>query len=379
MRVVIFGNFINHEIALANSLSNTDQVLVLTPGRKVYGRVAKLVRGDFEVIFAGRHRLVFHPANIIEYLRVRKKVRAFEPDVVHMEIFGAFTDLAFFPMFKKYPVVMTFHDVEPHKGEESLMNTMVRRLLRRRADRLIVHGQSLKEMMTKRLSVPADKVDVVPLGAGEFDAFKIFERDDVKEENNFVLFFGRLYEYKGLEYLIKAEPLITSEVPDVKIVIAGAGEDFCKYRKMMAGREERFVVLNRRLTFEEGAELFQRCSLVVLPYVEASQSGVVTVAYGFKKPVVVTDVGSIPELVHDGETGIIVPPRNSEELAKAVVKLLRDPRLRREMGENGHRMLTTSHSKDAVALSTRAVYQTAIKSKEMSHSKGHKSRDRLRR
>ena len=89
-----------------------------------------------------------------------------------------------------------------------------------------------------------------------------------------ILFFGRIWEYKGLEYLIKAEPLITKEVLDAKIIIAGTGENFKKYEEMMVHRDK-FIVYNYRTPYKEGEELFQRCSVVVLPYIEAPQSGVV--------------------------------------------------------------------------------------------------------
>jgi len=363
MRVIIFGHFVDHEVALAESLSKNDRVLVLMPGRTIPERFAKPVHGDFDVRFTGRSRLQLHPANIISFFEVWNQVRAFEPDIVHMEILGGFADLAYLAMFNKYPVVMTFHDVESHKGEVLTRRNLMRGILRGRADKIIVHGQSLKEAMTERFSVPAEKVEVVPLGAPEFETFRKFQRNDIREEENLVLFFGRIVEYKGLEYLIKAEPAITKESPDAKIVIAGFCHDFGKYQTMMAGREERFVVLNRFLSFEEGAELFQRSSVVVLPYVEASQSGVVTVAYGFKKPVVATEVGSIPEIVRDGETGYLVPPRDSQALAEAVLRLLRDKKLRGEMGERGHSMLTTSLSMDAAAAKTREVYRNAITSR----------------
>jgi len=366
MRVIIFGNFVDHEVTLAESLSKSDRVLVLLPGRTVPERVAKLVHGGLDVRFMGRSRIQFHPANIVAYFEAWNQVRAFEPDVVHMEIFGGFADLAYLAMFNRCPIVTTFHDVDVHKGERSSSRNMVRRILRGRADRIIVHGRFLKKAMVERFSVPAAKVEVVPLGAPEFETFRMFQRNDIREDENLVLFFGRIVEYKGLEYLIKAEPAITKEFPDAKIVIAGGGlefENFEKYRTMMAGREERFVVLNRFVSFEEGAELFQRSSVVVLPYVEASQSGVATVAYGFKKPVVATEVGSIPEIVHDGETGFLVPARDSQALAEAVLRLLRDKKLRREMGERGYIMLTTSLSLDAIAAKTREVYQNAISSR----------------
>lgn len=76
------------------------------------------------------------------------------------------------------------------------------------------------------------------------------------------------------------------------------------------------------------------------------------IVFGFKKPVVVTDVGAIPEIVDDGVTGFIVPPRNSEAPAEAIIKLLKDEKLRKQMGENTYKKLKTDLSWDNIAEKT---------------------------
>src|SRR5258707_5206877 len=112
----------------------------------------------------------------------------------------------------------------------------------------------------------------------------------VQEDERLLLFFGRIWEYKGLEYLIRAEPLISARVPDVEIVIAGRGEDFEKYRHMMVD-PDRFVIDNETIPDDRVARYFGESSVVVLPYIDASQSGVVPIAYSFSKPVIATTVG----------------------------------------------------------------------------------------
>ena len=108
------------------------------------------------------------------------------------------------------------------------------------------------------------------------------------------------------------------------------------------------------------AALFQESSVVVLPYVEATQSGVVPVAYTFAKPVVATGTGALAEAVEHGVTGILVPPRDPQALADAIVRLLRDKSLRERMGRAGQQKLETEQSPAAVIDKTVAIYHQAI-------------------
>jgi glycosyltransferase involved in cell wall biosynthesis len=174
-----------------------------------------------------------------------------------------------------------------------------------------------------------------------------------------VLFFGRIWPYKGLEYLIQAEPEVASRVPHARFLIAGRGESLDRYRRLMV-HPERFVAIDDFVSDRQRAELFRRASVVALPYVEASQSGVVPLAYTFEKPVVATSVGGLPEMIEDGVTGFIVPPRDASALAAALVRLLRDPILRRRFGSSGRQKLEREWSEAAVAARTLDVYRKAI-------------------
>jgi glycosyltransferase involved in cell wall biosynthesis len=280
--------------------------------------------------------------------------------VVHFQV-SALPLYLLLPLLKlkRYPLIGTFHDVKQHIGEENLLTELMFRCARKHSDEIILHGEKLKKNMMRQYNIPEKRVHVISIGEHEVAPFKKYGRKDIKENRNLILFFGRIWEYKGLEYLIKAEPIITKEVPGTKIIIAGTGEDFKKYENMMVNQDN-FIIHNYRISYKNGADLFQRCSVVVLPYIEASQSGVILTAYGFKKPVVVTNVGAIPEIVDDGVTGFIVPPKNPEVLAEAIVKLLKDGDLRREMGKNAYKKLKTDLSWDNIAEKTVKVYKKAI-------------------
>ena len=363
MRISLLSSgFIDYTIQLANALSKKGMVvLLIMPDDQIQEHI-DFIKDGVNTYTYTQPRL-YYPTNIFLMYKLFKQIAIFNPDIIHLQ--GGHL---WFPLIvpllhiKKYPLVTTLHDVKPHIGENHLRTCFIIYCRRRYSDQIIVHGEKLKEQMIQEYNHPKEKVHVIPIGQHDVVPFKKYERKDLKEVGNLILFLGRIYKYKGLEYLIKAEPMITKEVPNAKIVIAGTGENFKKYEEMMANRDN-FIVHNYHISYKEGAELFQRCSVVVLPYIDASQSAVIPLAYAFKKPVVVTDVGAIPEIVDGGITGFIVPPKNSEALADAIVKLLKDEKLRKEMGENAYKKLKRDLSWDKIAEKTIEVYEKAIAAK----------------
>lgn len=250
----------------------------------------------------------------------------------------------------------TFHDVKIHKGEKSLFFRVAAYCAAKLSKKVFVHGKKLKKQIIEEYKIPEDKVCVVPLGEYELDLFKKYEKKDLTEDGNLILFFGRIYKYKGLEYLIKAEPLITDAIPNAKIVIAGKGDEFEIYENIMVNKNN-FIVYNEYISFEKGAELIQKSSVVVLPYIEASQSGIIPIIYGFRKPVIATNVGSIPEVVDNNKTGIIIKPNDHKALAEATIQLMKNTKLRKEMGNNGYNKLKKELSWEVNAEKTYAIYK----------------------
>jgi glycosyltransferase involved in cell wall biosynthesis len=300
-----------------------------------------------------------------------KQVNAFRPDVVHLQK-GHMWFNAAIPWLARHPLVMTIHDPVHHVGDRSSAKTpqAVLDFGYRRADRIIVHGRPLKEQLHERLGIERDKIHVIPhiaLGFGD-DVADLPpgpgpESGSGAREGPKVLFFGRIWAYKGLDYLIRAQPAISARVPDAKFVIAGRGEDFQKYREMMQDPSA-FEIHNRWLDDGERTRLFEAADVVVLPYVEATQSGVVPVAYAHSRPVVATATGGLPDIVDHGVTGLLVPPRDSESLAEAITDLLLNVERRRRMGLAGRQKLVEECSAPVVARETVAVYRAAISGSE---------------
>ena len=127
---------------------------------------------------------------------------------------------------------------------------------------------------------------------------------------------------------------------------------------------QRFEVNDRYVTNDERAELFDRASAVALPYVEASQSGVVPMGYAPGRAIVAARVGGLPEVIDDGLTGLLVPPRDATGLAQALIEILEDRDYGTRLGLAGRRKLERELSPAAVARKTVDTYRAALRRSE---------------
>lgn len=356
IRVALISfSFGEYCIRLASGLAQYAEVLLLLPEQEIGSHLAKLHEAVH--LFTFQSPRFRQPVRQFRTIRtIFRRIHEFAPDVVHYQGGHPWFDLAL-PLLHRYPLAFTIHDFRTHPGDRVSQKTpfWAETFGRSQADELIVHTRHVQELVSRQWPGCAAKVSIIP----HVQIGPEFSAAGTLEEEPLILFFGRIWEYKGLEYLIRAEPLITARVPEARILIAGQGEDFSRYSRMMV-HPDRFIVDNDFIPEERVAEYFQRASLVVLPYIEASQSGVIPIGYSAAKPVVATTVGGLPEMVEHGRTGYLVAPRDAAQLADAVTRLLLDAPLRRRMGINGKSKLEAECSPGVIAQKTFDVYRRAV-------------------
>lgn len=356
--VLLASHFFEYAIELANALAKQEEVMLilLEPLEPDYyvDLLMDKIDSSIKTIVLPNFRQ-YHPANLPSLIKVVNSVKDFDPDVLHLLSEHLWQSLAL-AWLTRYPTVATIHDPVFHEGQDNVWSKLIRYITLKFTDEVIVHGQKLKELFIQKYRWSTSKVYVIAYG--HFGIFTQFAQADVQEERA-VLFFGSIQPYKGLEYFIQCQPIVSKEVPQVKFIIAGSG-DLTSEQKAKVSREP-FCLHNYYISPKQIAYFMQMASIVVLPYVDASQTGVIPIAYAFRKPVVATTVGSLPEIVRDGETGYLVPPRNAQKLAEAVIKLLKDERLRKQMGENGYKMIKEDLDWDRIAQKTMQVYNKALR------------------
>jgi glycosyltransferase involved in cell wall biosynthesis len=279
-------------------------------------------------VHASRQSL--HPASVRVSREVLGFVEHLDADLLHVDDVDVSPrlGLAMLARSPRVPMVISVHDPEPHSGERNWRKRLGRRLAYRAASRFVLHNGNLRQSFCRREGIRPDRTGVVHLGA--YEIFRDWAAGTARPSVPTVLFFGRISPYKGLDVLYRAAPLIAAAVPGVRFVVAGrpVAGFAAPPPPLLAGNEARVEVIERYMSNAELARLFEEASVVVCPYTDATQSGVVLTAYGFNRPVVATAVGGLPEYVTDGCTGLLVPPGDADALAAAVVRVLSDHVLR---------------------------------------------------
>jgi glycosyltransferase involved in cell wall biosynthesis len=262
------------------------------------------------------------------------------------------------------PVVLTVHEPDPYmptRLRSAILNPIQRQNLRalaRYVDRFVVHGDVLERKLSR--SAPEERIAVVPHGsfAEYFTRHLPQARDPTDEEVTDILFFGRLAPGKGLPYLVRAGRALALELPDLTITIAGPPAENVSFDGLDPSL---FDVHARRVPEAEAAGLFDRAAVVAMPYTNASASGIISIAGGFETPVVASAVGTFPEVIDHGETGLLVPPRDVDALAASLEELLSDPTERARMGARLGRVQERTCSWEVVVDDTLDVYRNALR------------------
>lgn len=316
-----------YAVAVANALAGTATVELIAPLPMAERYGADLdPRLGLTALPWPRHR---DPRNLALIARVRARLHAFRPDVVHF-LGDSVSWLALaLPLLRRWPLVVTVHDVAYHPGDVQSrrvpMTTV--RLLRRAATALVAHGDGLAAELRQLGFDPPAGIHVVRHLALDRHR-RLAERAGLRRsppDGTFrVLFFGRAMSYKGLPVLIEAADRVVTELPRARFVVAGTGPDLDRLRPELA-RRPFFEVRDRYVPDPEVAQLFLDTDLVVLPYIEASQSGVAALAAAFGVPVVATDTGELGELVRATGMGPVVASGDAAALADAVLGLARAP------------------------------------------------------
>ncbi len=221
--------------------------------------------------------------------------------------------------------IMILHDVIPHSGAMESTTQNVRNVVEQ-ADNIMVMSKLFIPIVEKEYQIPRNNILYMRHGTMNYPEFAgSYREEDIKGSINF-LFFGRIQHYKGLHILAQAFKDVQEQYPDTYLTVAGSG-DFTEYKEEYAELEN-VTVMNKYITDDEIAYLFSKPNtVVVMPYIDATQSGITGMAYNYETPILSTDTGGLREQLFDGKVGIFVKPEDADDLAEKMIRFLSDPNL----------------------------------------------------
>lgn len=358
---LIVPHFAEYGFSLANALvAKGAQVLVVANEENTLAEMGEaFIRTGCGGVRTHFFRKSKNPLNVLlQAWELRRVIRALRPDVLHVQEDSKDVVAAALPFLPRVPMLLTMHDPKPHTGDDARVRKRTRHgayieQVRRRANAVVVHGGRLVRDARVAIKRPGVEVHVIPhgpLGEPVAAAMRAATQEPLR-----CLFFGRIEAYKGLHHFIAVvRALRVQGVPAVGVV-AGRGTDLERHRADLQDRTM-FELIDKFLTPEEVVQEFQKCSVVVMPYDDATQSGVAAYAIGMGRPVVAFDVGALREMVQDGETGLVIRHGDLPALTEATRQVLVNADLAGHLQAGARRLATGEFSWARIAEKTLAVY-----------------------
>jgi len=293
-------------------------------------------------------------------------------DIMHTHMPTPWTsDISIFisKMKRKKTIITIHNDMDKHGFFPKLLsdiylNTLFKIILRLVDKIIIVNPEWEKKFLNTRnlLKGYKNKIFTIPNGVD----FELFKPDGTKKIKNTLLFVSildRYHEYKGFDYLLESLKIIIKTHPKIKLLVIGEGElkDYYSEKASYMGLGENVIFLGQK-NQEEIARYCNIASILILPSIDIEGFGIVLLeAMACKIPVIATDIVGLAKEVKQNNCGIIVKTRDSQALAEAIIRLLKNPELAKKMGENGRMLVEEKWGWEKIANKIEKIYWEAVK------------------
>jgi len=316
-------------------------------------------------------RRVFKTAEyLVNLLGLAFRFAVHKPDVLHVQflplvLFGLPFEVWFLRYAKSLGVkiVYTVHNVLPHESFERHRSLYSR--LYAFADGLICHDVTAQQRLVEEFGCDASRISVIPHGqllapSQQTTQAAARQRLGIAQDVRLVLWQGILRPYKGVEFLLKSWCQIAAGTPDARLAIVGTGEDALleEVRNQVEALElSSSVQLELRfVSVAELEEFHTAADVLVYPYAEATTSGALLTGIGYGKAIVASRLPAFEEILRDGDNALLVNYGDTDELAKALRRLITEPDLRRGLASRLEQNRQHEPGWDVIAQQTAACY-----------------------
>ena len=278
-------------------------------------------------------------------IKLKKTIKQFQPDILHAHYASSYGLLGALSGFHPYIISIWGADIYDFPVMSVLHKKIIKYNLKK-ADKLL----STSKVMAKETEKYTGKnIEITPFGVN-LDIFKLLEKKSIFEKENIVIGTIKSLEKKyGIEYLIEAFSIVKRNNPNIslKLLIVGDGSQ----KKSLIELSKRLsvfsdTVFSGKVDHSEVPNYLNMMDIyVALSILNSESFGVAVVeAQSCQKPVVVANVGGLPEVVENGISGYVVPPKNAIEAAIYIEKLIKDDKLRKKLGELGRKRVTALYN-----------------------------------
>lgn len=300
----------------------------------------------------------YSPGNLKVVWQCMKKIRRENYDIIHVTEPLRYS---FFPLYLfRNRMIMTIHDPIPHSCNYNKRNLLHRWMAFKLVKDFIILNRHQTNEFSSEYHIEKNHIHHSRLGV--YYHLSKTSAGKALFPMPYILFFGTINGNKGIEYLCEAMTRVFEKKPDLHLVIAGKGDfyfDISKY-----AQDPRVHIMNRFILDEEQVSLISNSEMVVCPYIDATQSGVIMSAFGLNKPVIASNVGGLGEMLESGRHGLLVEPRNVEQLTQAILNMS-DKNILKDM--SAHILKDYSSGKNSwhtIAEEMTAIYNDFINSRK---------------
>jgi len=242
---------------------------------------------------------------------------------------------------------------------------LIDKILLRFTYKVIGNSNAVKKFYQETEGIPANKITVIYNGI-DLEEFQNIEpcKIEVEKKGGLVGTGGRFTEQKGLIYLLMAIPEVLKVFPDTKFIFVGDGplrksfEDFAKSHKI----SDSVIFTGYR---KDILSIFSLCDVIVVPSLFEGMSNIILEAMALKKPVIGTNIPEIAELIEDGKNGFLVPVKdNVKDIAEKIISLLKNPDMRKDMGEKGYNLIKGKFSLEKMIKRYETLYIETLQEKD---------------
>jgi glycosyltransferase involved in cell wall biosynthesis len=281
--------------------------------------------------FAEENHAILDSLNPLTWIKTISLLKRENVDLLVVQWWNPFFSPAFgtianlLSLVSNTRVCFLCHNVLPH--ESSIFDRVLAKYAFLRARHFLVHSDSDREALLSLRPGTLVRKNCHP-SYGIFGDFVRYDKQQAQSKlripphKKVILFFGMIRPYKGLKYLLYAMQGVVRHMDCVLMIVGEFYEPKDAYDSLIQklGLESHVVVIDQYVKNEEVPLYFAAADVVVLPYVQASGSGIVQIAFGLNRPVIATNVGGLPEAIEDGKTGFVVDPESPDQLATAILK-----------------------------------------------------------